>query len=149
MKRRYPRFILLAVWALGVLLLLRRGEAPSPEEQVRQVILTGKAGLEKRDLRQCMSIISPHYDDGEFRRVDVLRAAHAVFREVEAIQVTITDLAIAVAEEQTAKATMNVLIRATSYGQTRDYRTPVTIQLQRERRGWKVISVTDWVDITA
>lgn len=148
MKGRYLRFILLAVLALGVWWLLGRGEAPSPEEQIRQVILVGKTGLEKRDLRQCMSIISQDYDDGQFRRVDVLRAAHSVFREVEAIQVTITDLAIAVAEDRTAVATMNVLIQATSYGQTRDYRTPVTLQLQRERRGWKVISVTGWVDVT-
>jgi hypothetical protein len=135
---------------IGAFLLLGRREPLPPEEQIRQVLWRGKAGIEKEDPRQVMSVVSREYKDEAFQYYDVSRALLHAFREVDNITISLSQPAIQVAADgQTAKVHFDqVEIVASSQGQARHYPTPVDIELHRERRGWKVTRVTGWVDIT-
>lgn len=149
---KHPRWWIVGglIGLCGVAFLLGRRPPVPPQEQIRQMLWRGKAGLEKEDLNQVLSVVSRDYQDESFRYADVVRALLHAFREVNGIFISLSQPVIQVAPDgRTAHVHFDqVEITATSYGQTRRYSTAADLDLRRERRGWKVVRVTGWVDIT-
>jgi len=117
---------------------------------VRQVILEGEHALEREDVRGCMRLISRDYRDGVFTYFDVQRGLLHAFREADNVDLTIRQVRVQFSSDhQEAQASMRVNITATTLTGPRRYDDlPVTVDLQREGRRWKVTRVVGWVDIT-
>lgn len=141
---------------ISLLTLLQKRTRPSPEQEIRNWLISAERAVESKNLAGLMALISPQYhDDNGFNRDKIRLLISRAFRETSDVWVTINAPSITLLPPNRAEVHVYATVEYLPRGETEPERNTVSLYLtlvQEPSRKflffptqeWKLVSSEGW-----